>query len=141
MPTVEDPDGRRYVLLKESADASLVRDLLTGERSYKPNEQLQAVEEGDILREAAKSVPQSVRHLFEGIPDERALGLVILLAELGPTSVRRLLEETTYCESDLFAVLRELEAAGLLERRGDDRDLEYVVTDGARDGLDIVRQS
>lgn len=141
MPTVEDPDGRRYVLLKESADASLVRDLQTGERSYKPNEDLRTVEEADVLREAARSVPRPVRHLFGGIPDERALGLVILLAEVGPTSARGLLEETTYCESDLFAVLRELEAAGLLEARGADREREYVVTDETRNALDIVRQS
>ncbi len=139
MRTVSDTeDGRRYVLLKQSGDASLVRDPETGERRHLPRERLEPVDEPP-LSTAAAAVPEPVRRLVTAVPDERALGLVVELDARGPLSVHALLEDTTLCESDLHGLLGELRAAGLVEgatvagRRG------YAATEDAAAALDRLR--
>ncbi len=128
---VEDATpGQRFLLLKESGDACLVRDPATGERRYLPTD---AVERVDAPPVALADAPESLRAL--AARDGR-LGLLVDLVDRwdgdangapdeddpdpepdgGATPVRTLLDETTLCESDLHGALADLEAAGLIDR-------------------------
>lgn len=128
--------GDRYLLLKTSGDACLVRDPATGERRYLPAD---AVERVDGPPVALADAPESLRAL--AARDGR-LGLLVDLVDRwsadapgtaadgdtapvedpdpdpdgGATPVRTLLDETTLCESDLHGALADLEAAGLVDR-------------------------
>lgn len=116
METVEDDDGRRYVRLTRSATSSLVHDPVQGETKHVPNETVTRVEGTAALETAATAVPEPVRALITAVASERVLGLLLVLADGDDLDARALLDRTTFCEGDLFAVLRELSAAGLIER-------------------------
>jgi hypothetical protein len=139
MRTVRGPDGQRYLLVKESSDASRVRDPETGEERHFPNDELDAEGGDPPLETAASGVPEAVRRTMTAVPNERALGLLIELAERGPLPVETLLDSYDLCESDLHGLLAEFRAAGLVEeaeafgRRG------YDATDLAREAVDALR--
>lgn len=140
METVEGPDGRRYIRLKRSSQASLVHDPVADETTYLPNTDLEPIRDESPLSLAAAVVHPDVRRLCGAVPSERALGLLVTL-DTEPLPVRRLLEETTYCESDLFGVLRSLTVAGLLERDPDATEDTYRTTETASRALERLRQS
>ena len=137
--TVENEDGDRYLLLKESAESSLVRDPETGETQYLPTAALDPVAGQSPLATAARELPSDVRTLLVAVPDERALGLLLELDAAGPLAVRTLLSTYDLCESDLHGLLAELRAAGLLAettvagRRG------YGTTETASETLATLR--
>lgn len=138
MRTVRDESGKRYLLLKSSGEASLVRDPETGAQQYLPNDTLSPAGGEPPLATAARAVPTDVRRLLTAVHDERSLGLLVELDARGPVAVRDLLDETDLCESDLHGVLGELRAAGLVVERGADGRRGYDVTEAAADALDAV---
>lgn len=150
MRTVRDASGRRYVLLKESADSSLVRDPATGEERYVPNDRLDPVEGESPLDAAARSVPEPIRRVLSAVPDDRALGLLVEIDARGPLAVRDLLEYDL-CESDIHGLVGELRAAGLIdevdidgiETQGIESEGErgYETTDTATEALDRLRDA
>lgn len=143
MRTVRDGDGRRYVLLKESGDSSLVRELATGTERWLPNDRLAASGESP-LSVAARAVPAGDRGAVPSAGDERAIGLLVELRRRGAVAVRDLLADYDLCESDLHGAVAEFRAAGLVREtavggeRGyelapDGRDLVDRLTDGPDD--------
>lgn len=138
MRTVEDDAGRRYLLLTRSSDSSLVRDIETGERRHVPNARLSEPAGVDPLVAAAETVPAAGRGALRGLHDDRAIGLLVLLAH-APRSVRALLSATDLCESDLLGVASELRAAGLVEAAVVDGERGYAATDPAREALQSAR--
>ena len=131
MRTVEDDAGRRYLLLKRSRDASLVRDPETGEQSYVPTEDLTVVDGVSPLETAAASVPPAARALATAVHDDRALGLLVALEAADGLSARALLDADDACESDLHGLLGELRAAGLVEAATVDGEEGYRLADDA----------
>lgn len=137
MRTVEH-DGDRYLLLKRSADASLVRDPETGEERYLPTDELTPT--GDPpLAVAAYRVPEATRRVLTAVHSERALGLLVELDARGPLPVRAVLGETDLCESDLHGTVGELTAAGLVAETTVDGERGYRLTDRGREGLAGLR--
>ncbi len=128
METVEDRDGRRYHLVKRSHESSLVRDVETGEHQFKPNDTLAVVDGIDPLIELAQDAPPGARAALD-MHNLRALGMLVALDTWGPTSVSRLLDRTSCCESELFATVRDLETGGLLEECTVDGERGYAVTE------------
>ncbi|WP_254767684.1 DUF7346 family protein [Salinilacihabitans rarus] len=139
MKTVRDDDGNRYLLLKRSESASLVRDPRTGNQCYVRNDRLEAVDGESPLETAARGVDEPVRTLLRYVHDDRTLGLLIELADRGPAPVRDLLGEYDFCESDLHGRVATLVAAGLLEEADVAGERGYGVTDDCRRALDVVR--
>ncbi|SEH39090.1 hypothetical protein SAMN05192561_101457 [Halopenitus malekzadehii] len=115
MQPVRDTSGNRYLLVKRSTDSSRVCDPETGEERYVPTADLEPVaDESGLETAAAAVVPTAVRRVLTAIHDDRSLGLLVVLVDRGPLSVRELLDGTDYCESDLHGLLAELRAAGLI---------------------------
>jgi hypothetical protein len=139
MRTVEDEDGVRYLLLKESSESSLVRDPESDERRHVPNDALEPVAGESPLATAAGAVAEPVRTLLTAVPDERALGLLLELDERGPLGVRALLEYDL-CESDLHGLLAELRAAGLVTETEVAGERGYETTEVASEGLGRLRR-
>ena len=131
MRTVEDQSGRRYLLLKRSRDASLVRDPATGERSHLPTADLTPVDGVSPLETAAASLPPAARALASAVHDDRALGLLVALEAADGLAVRALLDADDRCESDLHGLLGELRAAGLVEAATVDGESGYRLDDDA----------
>ena len=138
MQTVEDDDGSRYLLLKRSSDASLVRDPETGEERYVENGELSRVGES-ALETAASEVDEPTRRLLRALHDDRTLGLLLFLDAGGPRSVRELLSFDTLCESDFHGTVTELRAAGLLEEREVAGERGYGTTELAETALSSLR--
>ena len=138
MRVVEGDDGTRYVLLKRSAESSLVRDPETGESRYLPNEDLSLVEGESALETAAGAVPEPARRVLRATHSDRALGILLELDARGPTSVRGLLDYDL-CESDLHGTLAEFRAAGLVAEAEAAGERGYALTDTAREGLAVLR--
>lgn len=142
MKTVRDDRGNRYLLLKRSESASLVRDPATGDECYIRNDRLEFVDRSG-LETAAATVDEPVRTLLGNVHDEETLGLLIELADRGPLGVRTLLDSYELCESDLHGRVTVLAAAGLLEETevetgvGDERG--YRVTAECRRALETIR--
>jgi hypothetical protein len=136
--TVEDGAGTRYVLLKQSGDASLVRDPTTGEERYLPNEELSPVEGTSTLETAASAVPEPTRRVLRAVHSDRALGLLVELDRRGPVAVRDLMGSYDLCESDLHGLLAEFTAAGLLTEARVLGERGYELTDVAREGLEAL---
>ena len=136
--TVKDEAGNRLLLLKESAESSLVRDPATGETEYRPTASLDPVDESP-LRTAARSLPPELRTLLSAVPDERALGLLLELDADGPLAVRTLLSAYDLCESDLHGLLAEFRAAGLLAETTVAGERGYETTPAASDALSMLR--
>ena len=139
MRTVETEDGERYLLLKESSDASLVRDPETGAERYIDADRLTEVSGEPPLAAAASGVPEPVRRLLTAVHDEQSLGLVVELADTGPVAVVDLLGAYDLCESDFHGLLTELRAAGLVEERRVAGERGYDATAAAREAVDYLR--
>lgn len=137
--TVEDIDGNRYLLLKESAESSLVRDTETGERRHVPNEELTTLEDASTVETVLAALPANVVTLVTAVHDERMLALLSELDADGPMSVRTLLAAYDFCESDLHGMLAELTAAGLIEETTVVGERGYETTETASDALDALR--
>lgn len=141
MQPVEDDAGDRYLLLKRTSDGWLVRDPVTGAETYRDPGDLVVVDDEDAapLATAASGVPAPVRRVLSAVPDERALGLLVLVVDEGPLSVRDLLARTTLCESDLHGRLAELVAADLLAEARVAGERGYEATEGGRRGVELLR--
>lgn len=135
---VRDDAGNRYVLEKRSGESSRVRDPETGERSHLPNESLEPVDASPLDVATAALSSEGVA-LVTGVPDERALGLLVELDERGPTRVRTLLDISTLCEGDLHGLLVALRAAGLLAEVTVADERGYETTATAHTALEQLR--
>ncbi|SIR86511.1 DUF7346 family protein [Natronorubrum thiooxidans] len=116
MKTVHDDTGKRYLLLKRSEHASLVRNPKNGNECYIQNDRLEDDTDESPLETAARTISDPVRTLLTNVHDEATLGLLIELDNRGPLGIRTLLDEYDFCESDLHGRLTVLSAAGLLEQ-------------------------
>ncbi|RKD97510.1 DUF7346 family protein [Halopiger aswanensis] len=138
MKTVQDDTGKRYLLLKRSEQASLVRDPESGNECYVQNDRLESTDEHPF-ETAARTVPRSVRTLLEAVPDEKTLGLLVELERRGPLGIRTLLDVSDFCESDLHGRLTVLSAAGLLAETEVDGARGYRTTEECADALGVIR--
>ncbi len=134
MQTVRDDAGRRYLLLKRSAEACLVRDPDTDERRYIETERLTPIGQSPLVTAAEHISTETRRRLAVG-PDERGVGLVSELDRRGPLAVRTLLVEYDVCESDLHGMLGELRAAGVVKETSVAGERGYRLTDAAQEIL------
>jgi len=139
MRTVRDESGKRYVLLKESTDSSLVRDPETGDSRYVENEQIEPVDGEEPLETAAVGVPEPVRRVVSAVHDDAGIGLLADLVDRGPIAVRDMLGAYDQCESDLHGRLAELRAAGLIEEAQVAGERGYDATETAQDALRTLR--
>ena len=137
MKTVHDDTGKRYLLLKRSKRASLVRDPQNGNECYIQNDRLEAVDES-ALETAARTVTEPVRTLLTNVHDEATLGLLVELEDRGPLGIRTLLDTYDFCESDLHGRLTVLSAAGLLETVEVAGERGYRTTDTCATALERV---
>jgi hypothetical protein len=135
MRTVRDDTGRRYLLLKESAEACLVRDPETGEERYIDNGALTKVGESPLVT-AADRLSKETRRDLANVPGERGTGLLAELDRRGTLAVRTLLADYDVCESDLHGLLGELRAAGAIEETSVAGERGYALTDATRETLD-----
>lgn len=133
--TVEDREGTRYLLLKRSAESSLVRNPETGERRHLPNEELSVVESAPTADTVLRGIPDEVVSLVTAVHEEPALALLVELDAEGPMSVRSLLSTYEFCESDLHGLLAELTAAGLIEETQVVGERGYETTETASAAL------
>jgi hypothetical protein len=138
MKSVQDDTGKRYVLLKRSGHASLVRDPTTGNECYIQNDRLEGVESESTLETAARSVSDPVRTLLTSVHDEDGLGLLVDLGERGPLGVRTMLDDYDSCESDLHGRLAVLTAAGLIDETEIGGERGYRLTDNAETALETI---
>lgn len=131
-------EGDRYLLVKESEDASLVRDPETGTERYLPNDALTVT--GDTpLATAAETIPEPQRRLLTAVHSESILGLLVELDARGPHSVRQILDQFDLCESDLHGQVTELRAAGLVAETDVAGEPGYETTALARKALSGLR--
>jgi hypothetical protein len=141
MRSVRGPDGRTYLLVKRSSDASRVRDPKTGAEQYLPNDELEDVGGEPPLETAARAVSEPVRRVLVACPTERALGLLVELVDRGPLPVVDLLDAYDLCESDLHGLLTEFRIAGLIEETTIYGERGYEATGVAQDGIERLRDS
>jgi len=141
MRTVRDEDGDRYLLLERSGESSLVRDPATGEETYRPNDELDAVGESPLAA-AAAVVPGPVRRACSAVRGDESLGLLVEIDRRGPVAVRALLSDYDRCESDLHGLLGEFRAAGLIEETAVGGDLGaergYATTETGRTAVRLL---
>lgn len=140
MNTVEDDTGNRYLLVKRSDSASLVRDPETGTECYIQNDRLEPVDGESPLETAAHSVSEPLLTLLTSVHDEETLGLLLELSTRGPLGVRTLLDAYEFCESDLHGRLTVLVAAGLLEETDVAGERGYRLTDDCETALEAIRE-
>ncbi|WP_435063077.1 DUF7346 family protein [Halobaculum sp. EA56] len=138
MQPVRDADGRRYLLVKRSAESSLVRDPATGEERHLPNGELEPEGESPLAA-AAGALPEGTRNAVLACRDERALGLLVEFADRGALSVRTLLDAYDLCESDLHGLLAEFRAAGLLAETTVAGERGYEPTEAALSAVERLR--
>ncbi|NGM71489.1 hypothetical protein G6M89_21310 [Natronolimnobius sp. AArcel1] len=138
MKTVQDDTGKRYLLLKQSTQASLVRDPETGNECYVQNDRLESVNES-AFETIAQTISPAVRTLVTNVHDETSLGLLLELDARGPLSVRALLEADTCCESDLHGRLTVLSSADLIAETEIGGERGYRLTDECQTALDTIR--
>jgi hypothetical protein len=136
---VRDADGNRLLLRKESGDSALVYDPESGEERHVERSTLTPLEEPPLEATARAAIGDEVRQLLLAIPNERALGLLVTLADRGPQSVRTMMTETTFCESDLSGLLASLAAAGVIEESDVAGERGYAITPTARRSLEALR--
>ena len=139
MRTVETDEGKRYLLVKESSDASLVRDPDTGEERYVDAARLGEPAGASPLSVAASGVAEPVRRLVTAVHDDQSLGLVMELADRGPVPVVDLLGAYDLCESDFHGLLTELRAAGLVREQEAAGERGYDATPLARAAVEALR--
>lgn len=135
---VAEYDGDRYLLVKSSADSSLVRDPETGEERYVPNDELRVTGDSPLVV-AASAIPAPQRRLLTAVHSESDLGLLVELDERGPLSAREILGRYDRCESDLHGFLSELRAAGLIREADVVGERGYAVTELAAEALAALR--
>ncbi|QSW98563.1 DUF7346 family protein [Haloterrigena alkaliphila] len=140
MKSVQDDTGKRYLLLKRSEHASLVRDPRNGNECYVQNDRLEDLDESP-LETSARTVDDPVRTLLTAVHDEATLGLLIELAERGPLGVRTVLDAYDFCESDLHGRLTVLTAAGLLAETEVAGERGYRITDKCERALEGIRSA
>ncbi|TYL40450.1 hypothetical protein CV102_02430 [Natronococcus pandeyae] len=138
MKSVQDDTGKRYVLLKRSDHASLVRDPETGNECYIQNDRLEAVTDESALETAARTVSAPVRTLLTAVHDEDGLGLLVELGERGPLGVRTMMDAYDCCESDLHGRLTVLTAAGLIAETNVGGERGYQLTDDGKTALEAI---
>ncbi|MFC6862131.1 hypothetical protein ACFQGE_01500 [Halomicroarcula sp. GCM10025817] len=141
MRTVRDESGHHYLLVKESSDASLVRDPATGAQRHLPNDELEPVAGESPLVTAVGGVPATVRRVLSAVHDDRALGLLVELDARGPLSVHELLDAYDLCESDLHGLLAEFRAAGLVVEADAAGQRGYDATETTREALAVLAPS
>jgi hypothetical protein len=139
MRTVRDQLGKRYLLVKQSAESSRVRDPVTGEERYVENGSLEVLSGESPLVTAAGGVAPPVRRVLTAVPNERALGLLVELVDRGPLSVAELLDAYDLCESDLFGLVTEFRVAGLAEEADVHGERGYRATAVAVEGIERLR--
>ncbi|SDK26470.1 DUF7346 family protein [Natronorubrum texcoconense] len=139
MKTVQDDTGKRYLLLKRSEHASLVRDPQNGNECYVQNDRLEDLESESALETATGCVSDPVKTLLTNVHDEATLGLLVELEERGPLGVRTLLNAYDFCESDLHGRLTVLTAAGLIEEAEVGGERGYRVTETCGRALEVIR--
>ena len=132
MVIIEDRAGTSYVLLKRSTEASLVRNLETGSIQYLPTSAFARVTTDDRTADSKVALATNFQHR---IPNAAAHELITMLYDTGPSSVRVLLNETTLCERDFFAVTRELVLGDVLEPTDIAGEQGYALTDEARSNI------
>lgn len=135
MRIVRDETGRRYFLRKRSRDQWLLRDLETGETTYRDPEALEFVDGESPLTIAAATVPEPMRTVVTAVATERTLGLLVEIDRDGPLAVRTMLDRYDFCERDLHGTLGEFRAAGLLEERQIAGEAGYGTTTLASEAL------
>ncbi|GGM71849.1 hypothetical protein J2752_002295 [Halarchaeum rubridurum] len=135
MRTVRDADGDTYLLVKESAESSRVRDPETGAERHLPTDELESVGGVDPLEAAAAAVPEPTRRVFTVARSERALGLLCELHERGALPVRTVLSEYDLCESDVHGLFTEFRAAGLVAETEVYGERGYELTDEGEAGV------
>jgi hypothetical protein len=138
MRTVRSDSGKRYVLVKRSAESSRVRDPETGEERYVPTDRLEVLDD-DPLAVAARAIPADVRTVCRAARTDASLGLLLELDRRGPTSARALIEEVDRCESDLHGLISELLAAGAIARTDVAGERGYRLADGVDEALQRLR--
>jgi hypothetical protein len=141
MQTVRDSEGKQYLLIKSSGESSRVRDPVTGDEQYLPNDELELIDGTSPLVAAAAGVPESVRQVTTAVHDERSLGLLIEIVDDGPLSIVELLGNYDLCESDLHGLLAEFRAAGLLVEAEVAGERGYDATETAREAVARLRRS
>lgn len=119
--------------MKQADESCLVRDPETGAERYVPTDRL-TIAGASSLEKAARSVPEAVRQVIAGVPDERALGLLVML-DGEPRPVRNLIDSTDLCESDLQGRLGALQAAGLVVETTVHGERGYTTSEVATAGL------
>jgi len=140
MQTVEDDDGNRYLRIKRSSDASLVRDPATGETRYVDNDRLSTLEGRSPLADAVGGIPEPVRKALTATRDDRSLGLLVELVDRESVAVRTLLSDYDLCESDLHGLLAEFRAAGLVREVERPEGRGYEPTAEAVTAVRILRE-
>lgn len=139
MRTVRDESGRRYLLLKESSDSSLVRDPETGEQRHVANDRLEPVDGESPLETASRAVPEPIRVVASAVHGDRSLGLLLEIDARSPVDVRTLTSAVDLCESDLHGLLSEFRAAGLVRETDVSGVRGYETTERASEGLAVLR--
>ena len=139
MRTVRDDDGAVYVVLKESADSTLVRDPETGEERHLPNDTLESAGGASPLDALASGIPEDAQAVVRACHADWHLGLLIALRDYGPLAARDALGRFDVCESDLLGALTEFRAAGLVEEADVDGEAGYRLTDTGEAGVDAIR--
>lgn len=139
MRTVRDESGRRYLLLKESSESSLVRDPETGDECHLANDRLERVAGESPLETASRAVTEPVRAVTSAVHDDRSLGLLLEIDARSPVDVRTLVSAVDLCESDLHGLLAEFRAAGLVVETDATGVRGYETTERAEDGLAVLR--
>lgn len=139
MRTVRDDDGAVYVVLKESADSTLVRDPATGEERHLPNDALEPAGGTSTLDALATTVPADARTVVRACHADWHLGLLVALRDHGPLAARDALGRFDVCESDLLGAFTEFRAAGLVEETDVHGDGGYRLTDAGESGVDALR--
>ncbi|OVE86050.1 DUF7346 family protein [Natronolimnobius baerhuensis] len=138
MKTVQDDTGKRYLLLKQSTQASLVRDPDTGNECYIQNDRLESSDES-TFETLAQTISPAVRTLLTNVHDETTLGILLELEARGPLSVRALLEADTCCESDLHGRLTVLSSADLIDETAVGGERGYRLTEECTTALEAIR--
>ena len=138
MKTVQDDTGKRYLLLKQAEQASLVRDPDSGNECYVQNDRLEPLDESP-LETAARTVSSPVRTLLTSVHDEATLGLLCELETRGPLAIRTVLSAYDFCESDLNGRLAVLAAADLIEETEVAGERGYELTDTGKTALEAIR--
>jgi hypothetical protein len=136
---VRDGDGNRLLLRKESGDSALVYDPESGEEYHVERSTISPIESPPLEATAEAAIRNDVRRLVLAIPNQRALGLLVTLADRGPLTVRTLLAETTVCESDISGLLASLTAAGVVEESDVAGERGYAITDSTRRAIGELR--